>query len=42
MWEGILLLVLVVFFMYMWNTRAGVEAKPGCNTCPGKKNVDAI
>jgi hypothetical protein len=41
MWEVILLLVLVVFFLYIWNTRSG-ETKPSCNTCPGKKNVDVI
>jgi len=42
MWEAILLLVLIVFFMYMWNTRGDVEAKPGCNACAKKKNVDGI
>lgn len=41
MWEVILLLVLLAFFLYMWNTRTA-ESKPTCNTCPGKKNVDGI
>jgi hypothetical protein len=41
MWEVILLLVLVVFFLYVWNTR-GEETKATCNTCPGKKNVDGL
>jgi hypothetical protein len=36
----ILLLAAVVFFMYVWNSRGeGLSQKPGCSTCPHKKNV---
>jgi len=43
MW--ILLLALVVFLMYMWQAGwvlGGKEEKPGCATCPGKKNPNVV
>lgn len=38
------LLALVVFLAYMWQSGwlLPSETKPGCNTCPGKKNSDGI
>jgi uncharacterized membrane protein len=44
MWILLLALV-VVLFVYMWQSDwiAGTnEEKPGCNTCPGKKNSTGI
>ena len=40
----ILLLALIVFLMYMWQSGWLLpgEDKPGCNTCPGKKNSNGI
>ena len=37
--EWIILLALVVFLLYMWQSGTFTrEEKPGCNTCPNKKN----
>ena len=40
----IILLALVVFLAYMWQSgwMTPQEDKPGCNTCPGKKNLNVI
>jgi hypothetical protein len=44
MW--LLLLALVVFLIYMWQsgwvTGAKEAEKPGCNTCPNKKNPSVL
>jgi hypothetical protein len=42
MWEWILLLALIVFFMYMWTAPPKVSTSGGCNTCAKKKNVVAV
>ncbi len=38
----ILLLALVVFLIYMWQSSGFKEDKPGCNTCPNKKNPSLV
>lgn len=39
----LLLLALVVFLIYMWqNGSITKEEKPGCNTCPNKKNRSVL
>lgn len=38
----LLLLALIVFLLYMWNSGWVKEEKPGCNTCPNKKNPNVV
>ena len=40
----LLLLALVVFLIYMWQNGSVTvkEEKPGCNTCPNKKNPSLL
>jgi len=41
----LLLLALVVFLIYMWQNggiATSKEEKPGCNTCPNKKNPSLL
>jgi hypothetical protein len=40
----ILLIALIVFLIYMWQSGwiGGKTETPGCNTCPGKKNPNVL
>ena len=42
MWEWLVLLACVVFFMYLWGTWSYSAPKAKCNSCPNKKNVQPL